>query len=123
MPTSISTPALIAGNVILALVLMWTSAQSQTPAPVQDVIRAKLIELVNDNGDVVGQLYLGEGGSGQIRLRNGNGEVRVKLGPSNDGTGAGLILMDERTEPAVQLEATVEGPTLLLDGAPLAVAR
>ena len=61
---------------------MWTTAHSQSPLPVQDVIRAKLIELVNDNGDVVGQLYLGEGGSGQIRLRNGSGEVRVKLGSS-----------------------------------------
>jgi hypothetical protein len=116
MPKSFSTPALVAGNIVLALALMWTSAQSQTPPPVQDVVRAKLIELVNDNGDVVGQLYLGEGGSGQIRLRNGSGEVRVKLGPSNDGTGAGLIMMDQSTEPAVILRAEADGGTLTLDG-------
>lgn len=114
------TPLLITGNVILALALIWTSAQSQPPAPVQDVIRARLIELVNDNGDVVGQLYLGEGGSGQIRLRNADGEVRVKLGVSNDGAGAGLIMMDEETEPAVVLRASTEGASLLLDGAAIA---
>ena len=116
MPNSISTPALIAGNAVLALALMWTSAQSQTPPPVQDVVRAKLIELVNDNGDVVGQLFLGEGGSGQIRLRNGSGEVRVKLGVSNDGDGAGLIMMDKNTDPAVVLRASAEGASLLLGG-------
>ena len=116
MPRSLATPALLAGNVILALALMWTSAQSQTPPQTHDVIRARLIELVNDSGDVVGQLYLGEGGSGQIRLRNAAGEVRVKLGPSNDGTGAGLIMMDAQSEPAVILRASADGPSLLLDG-------
>jgi hypothetical protein len=116
MPNSIFTTALVAGNVILALALTWTSAQSQSPPPVKDVIRARLIELVNDNGDVVGQLYLGEGGSGQIRLRNGSGEVRVKLGSSNDGAGAGLVMMDANTEPAVILRAGAEGSTLTLDG-------
>jgi hypothetical protein len=119
MPNPISTLALIAGNAVLALALMWTTTQSQTPPPVQDVIRAKLIELVNDNGDVVGQLYLGEGGSGQIRLRNAGGEVRVKLGPSNDGTGAGLLLMDRNTEPAVILRAAEAGAELTLDGKPV----
>ena len=115
MPKSLTTP-LIAGNVLLTLALMWTSAQSQTPQPVHDVIRAKLIELVNENGDVVGQLYLGEGGSGQIRLRNASGDVRVKLGVSNDGSGAGLVMMDAGTQPAVWLAAAAGGAKLELDG-------
>lgn len=116
MPNTRTTAALVAGNAMLALALMWTNAQSQTPPPVQEVIRAKLIELVNDNGDVVGQFYLGEGGSGQIRLRNAAGEVRVKLGVSNDGNGAGLIMMDDKTEPAVILRAAAGGASLTLDG-------
>lgn len=116
MPRSLSTPALIAGNAILAFALMWTTAQSQTPPDIPDVLRAHAIELVNERGDVVAELHLGEGGSGQLRLRNANGEVRVKLGPSNDGAGAGLILMDKDTEPAVQLRASVDGPRLLLGG-------
>jgi hypothetical protein len=116
MPNRLSIPALIAGNVILALALMWTAAQSQTPPQTHDVLRAKLIELVNDNGNVVGQLFLGEGGSGQIRLRNAAGEVRVKLGVANDGAGAGLIMMDATTEPAVILRAAAGGASLTLDG-------
>jgi hypothetical protein len=113
---NLSTPALIAGNAILALALMWTSAQSQTPPETHDVLRAKLIELVNDSGDVVGQLFLGEGGSGQIRLRNAAGEVRVKLGASNDGAGASLVMMDANTEPAVILSAKAGESSLTLDG-------
>jgi hypothetical protein len=116
MPRSLSAPALLAGNFLLALTLLWSTAQSQTPSPVHDVLRAKLIELVNDNGDVVGQLYLGEGGSGQIRLRNASGEVRVKLGRSNDGTGAGLVMMDAATGPAIVLSASKDGPSLKFDG-------
>jgi hypothetical protein len=107
---------LVAGNIMLAGALMWTRAQSQTPPPVHDVLRAKLIELVNDGGDVIGQLFLGEGGSGQLRLRNGSGDVRVKLGASNDGAGAGLVMMDARTEPAIQLRSGADPAQLLLDG-------
>jgi hypothetical protein len=107
---------LLAGNVMLAAALVWTNAQSQTPPPVHDVLRAKLIELVNDGGDVVGQLFLGEGGSGQLRLRNGSGEVRVKLGVSDNGAGAGLVMMDAKTEPAVQLRSGADPAQLLLDG-------
>lgn len=119
MPKSLTT-ALIAGNAMLACALVWSSAQSQTPPPVHDVLRAKLIELVNDKGDIVGQFYLGEGGSGQLRLRNAGGEVRVKLGVSTDGHGAGLIMMDGNTEPAVWLAAAAGGAKLELDGRPIA---
>ena len=116
MPRSLSTPTLLTGNVLLAVMLLWSTAQSQTPPQVHDVLRAKLIELVNDNGDVVGQLHLGEGGSGQIRLRNASGEVRVKLGPLNDGSGANLIMMDAATEPAIVLGTSEDEPSLKFDG-------
>jgi hypothetical protein len=115
MPKS-TTITLVAINAVLATALTWTSAQSQTPPPVHDVLRARLIELVNDNGDVVGQFYPGEGGGGQIRLRNADGEVRVKLGAANDGRGAGLVLMDARTEPVVVLASAASGSRLELDG-------
>ena len=47
----------------------------QAPA-VQQVVRARAIEVVNDRGEVRIQLFLDEEGSGQIRMRAGNGEVR-----------------------------------------------
>lgn len=77
-----------------------------------DVVRARLIELVTTDGRVVGQLYTSEDGSGNLRLRGGNGEVRVKLGATKDGSG--LVLLDKNTEPAVWLEAQSQGTTLTL---------
>jgi hypothetical protein len=105
----------VVGNVALAFALLWTTAQSQTPAPVQQVLRARAIELVNERGDVVAELFSGDDGGGQLRMRNGDGEVRIKLGVSDDGRGAALILMDAKTEPAVQLRSAPGGPGLLLD--------
>ncbi|MEQ1769362.1 MAG: hypothetical protein ABL879_05935 [Devosia sp.] len=109
-------PLLLAANVLVMGGLAITTAQSQTEVPVEDVLRAKLIELVNDKGDVVAELHAGEDGSGQLRLRNGNGDVRVKLGPSDSGAGASLTLMDARTDPAVLLASGAEGARLLIDG-------
>ncbi len=79
-------------------------AKAQAPAQVQEVLRAKLIELVSASGQVVAQLHVGEDGGGNLRLSNGSGSVRVKLGATPDG--AGLILMDSHTEPAVLLSAS-----------------
>lgn len=78
-------------------------ASAASPPPVQEVIRAKLIELVAPDGKVVGQLHTSEDGSANLRLRSGSGEVRVKLGASNEG--AGLVLLDNKTEPGVALYA------------------
>src|SRR5688572_25132159 len=87
-------------------------AKAQAPAQVQEVLRARLIELVSANGQVVAQLHPGEDGGGNLRLRNGTGTVRVKLGATPDGSG--LILMDNRTEPAVRLSASTDGTSLML---------
>lgn len=85
------------------------SVQASTPVQVQDVVRAKLIELVAPDGKVVGQLHTAEDGSANLRLRSGSGEVRVKLGASNDGSG--LVLLDSNTEPGVSLYAKGGGNT------------
>ena len=89
-----------------------SAAKAQTPGQVQEVLRARLIELVSANGQVVAQLQPSEDGGGNLRLRNGSGEVRVKIGDTPDG--AGLILMDDRTEPAVHLSASSAGTSLVL---------
>ena len=84
-------------------------AQAQEVAP---VLRAQAIELVNAQGLVVGQLYSGDDGAGNIRLRSGDGTVRVKLGATPDG--AGLLLLDRNVEPAVTLGAGAGGTSLTL---------
>jgi hypothetical protein len=105
---------LAASNAVLLAGLIWTTAHSQPAAlPATDVLRARLIELVDENGRPRAQLHLGVDGGGQLRLIGGNGEVRVKLGTSMPD-GSGLILMDRRTEPVVVLAADERGPALIL---------
>ena len=103
--------ALLAVHLIRPSALV-TSAQAQGPVAAQEVVRAKLIELVSPGGQVVAQLHAGEDGGGQLRLRSGNGVVRVKLGATEGGSG--LILMDRDAEPAVWLAVTPEGSSVTL---------
>ena len=91
---------------------LWRTASAQSSANVADVLRARLFELSAADGKVVAQLYTGEDGSGQLRLRSAKGEVRVKLGPSAEGSA--LILMDENTAPAVWLAANRGGTSITL---------
>lgn len=84
------------------------SAQSPDGA-----LEASGFNLVNDESTVVGQLYVGEDGSGQIRLRDADGVVRVKLGAGTDG--AGLILFQGgEPEPGVSAVVDEDGTKLTL---------
>lgn len=94
----------------LAVLSLWWQAGTQgvavaaTSPPTQEVVRARLIELVSADGRVVAQLHTDQEGGANLRLRDGRGEVRVKLGAT--GEGAGLILMSGGTEPAVWLQSS-----------------
>ena len=119
---AISTKSLLALAVVLlgANLALQTGmiSPAQAAAPVQEVLRAKLIELIAPDGKVVGQLHTAEDGSANLRLRSGNGEVRVKLGASKDGSG--LVLLNNQTEPGVTLYAKDDGGagTIAEDGKP-----
>lgn len=76
------------------------------------VIRAQAFELVNKQGKVVAQLYLGEQGGGNIRLRSADGTIRVKLGATDEGSG--LLLCDDNAEPAVMLASNKTGTSATL---------
>jgi hypothetical protein len=89
-----------------------SAAQAQQGEKVPAVLRAQAIELVDKQGQARAQLFLGEDGSGNLRLRDGSGTVRVKLGAT--ATGAGLILFDEEVEPAIWASADKSGTTLKL---------
>jgi hypothetical protein len=47
-----------------------------------------------------------------LRLRNGVGEIRVKLGATDDG--AIVLLMDSASNPTVRLASDSNRPTLRL---------
>ena len=104
--------ALAAINFVLLLLTVAqsgrTTAQTGTP-----ILRGRALELVDDRGQVRSRLNVEPTGEVVLRLFDKNGTIRVKLGAGEDG--AGLMLADEATEPAIHLIArrtgTAERPT------------
>jgi hypothetical protein len=88
------------------------AAQANEVDQVPAVLRARTIELVDEAGRVRANLKVEEGGEVVFRLRDAEGTIRVKLGAGNDGSG--LVLMDDRTEPAVQVLAKRTGTSMTL---------
>jgi hypothetical protein len=84
------------------------TAEAADPRP----IRATAIELVDAGGRVRSRLGVESDGEVVLRLFDESGRVRVKLGASDGGSG--LLLLDEETEPGVQIlarrVATKAGP-------------
>jgi hypothetical protein len=72
-------------------------------ASVPDMVRARVIELVDQDGQVRAQLKVESDGEAVFRLRDSKGEVRVKLAAGEDGSG--LVLLDGSTEPSIQMLA------------------
>lgn len=100
---------------VLVTLLVGAAPTNPGDRVAPSVVRAQAIELVDGQGNVRAQLFLGEDGSGNMRLRDAKGEVRVKLGTSVEG-GTGLLLLDKNTEPAVQIGTDKTGTRLTLTG-------
>jgi hypothetical protein len=101
---------LLASNAILLAALVWTQTRPQPPVP--DVLRARSIELVDQRGEMRAQLHVAENGGGELRLRNSKGEIRAKLGATDDGSI--LLLLDAASEPRVRLAAGKDDASLRL---------
>jgi hypothetical protein len=114
--TAQTTRALLAAVVLLLTVHLLRSArptaEAQEAEQIPPVLRAQAIEFVDQQGRVVAQLYVGEDGGGNLRLRSGDGTVRVKLGATSDGSG--LLLLDKDAEPAVWLATKKDGTSITL---------
>ena len=112
-----ATQVLLAAVVILQLAHIMRPALTSSFAHAQQaskisVLRAEAIELVDKKGQVVAQLHIGDDGGGNLRLRSGDGVVRVKLGGTADGSG--LLLFDKEAEPAISLAANKSGTSVTL---------
>jgi hypothetical protein len=96
--------------------LIFIFVQSRTTATLSTsgVLRARVIELVDERGQVRAELNVESGGEAVFRLRDEEGTIRVKLGASEDGSG--LLLLNELTEPGIQLLAGRDGTHLTLTG-------
>jgi hypothetical protein len=103
---------LLAHLVRPSLNISTAQAQQQQVEKTPAVVRAQAIELVDKKGQVVGQLHVGEDGGGNLRLRSGDGTVRVKLAGTADGSG--LLLCDKEAEPAVWLATNKSGTSVTL---------
>ena len=105
-----STVALtIAG---IAMLYAAAAAQSQRAFENVSVLRAQKIELVDARGVTRARFTTEENGEVVLRLIAANGELRVKLGAGNDGSG--LLLANSATEPGVHVLAHGKSATLKL---------
>lgn len=88
-------------------------ADGQAGPQTSDVLRTRLIELVDDHGKARATFKVEPQREAILRLFDSRGTIRVKLGASADGSG--LILMNEATEPAVHLLAERGAATVTLN--------
>lgn len=98
-------------NVLVLAVLLFRSSHLAAASD-PGTLRARAIELVDEHGRVRAQLKVESNGEAVFRLRDHKGEVRVKLGAGEDGSG--LLLLDGATEPGVQMLAKESGTSVTL---------
>jgi hypothetical protein len=98
----ISTILSVINVVLVGWLVTATSgtAVGQGPAP---AIRASSIELVDDAGGVRAQLIVTPDGETLLRMRDAQGEIRVKLGASEEGSG--LVMADQSAQPGLHVLA------------------
>lgn len=105
---------MIALTVINLVILIVALIQTRSIAvqTVPSVLRARAIELVDERGKVRAQLNVESNKEVVFRMRDAKGTIRVKPGANEDGSG--LVLLDDRTEPTVQIRANRVGPSVKL---------
>jgi hypothetical protein len=110
-----TTQALLMLVGLLAAQLVWSmlpGVQADETEKVPAVLRARSLELVDERGQVRANLKVEPSGEVVFRLRDAKGTIRAKLAASEEGSG--LLLIDDRTEPAVHLLAKSTGTTVTL---------
>lgn len=94
-----------------ALLLLFVVQADLTPAQTAppSTLKMNAMELVDNQGRIRALLKVEADGEVVFRLFDKNGIIRVKLGAGE--TGAGLLLLDETTEPAIHMIARQSGAT------------
>ena len=117
----VRSPALwlSAGNALLLILIAFrlipggayttAHAASQESPALAPVLRARALELVDEDGRVRSRFNVEANGDVVLRMMDQSGTIRVKVGANANG--AALLLIDEQTEPAVHMVARREaGP-------------
>lgn len=98
-------------NLLLLVILL--SHDRAAVAQGDSVLRGRSLELVDAAGQVRAEFIVEPDGEALFRMRDSAGTIRVKLGAGDSGSG--LLLIDETTEPGVQIiarrSATATRPT------------
>lgn len=101
MNTQHLASALALANLALLTTLALRGDNTQAAPANPRVLQAELIELIDAKGAVRAQLQTEDDGAVVLRLRDRNGNVRVKL--AADELGSGLLLADNRTDVGVHI--------------------
>jgi hypothetical protein len=97
---------------LFSLVIFMTQAKPMVAKGVEPVLRANALELVGEDGKIRARINVESDGEVVFRLTDEKGNIRVKLGASEDGSG--FVLLNDSTEPGVQLLTQSTGTTLTL---------
>ncbi len=97
---------------LLLLVFLAAQEHSSAQLAIPEVLRARAIEIVDENGKVRAQLNIEKTGEAVFRLRDQKGTIRTKIGAGEDGSG--LSMMDDRTDATVQIRANKDGGGITL---------
>ena len=98
----------------VGVMLYMASAQTSSSASVKTlpIVRARVIELVDEKGQPRASIIVEKNGETVFRLRDAKGVIRVKLGASEDGSA--LVMLNNATEVGIHALAKPNGTTLTL---------
>ena len=99
-------PFMLTISLVNLTLLGFNLQAAGSPAEPDPVLRGQALELVDAAGRIRSRLNVEKDGQVVFRLLDQRGTIRVKLGAGEDGSG--LVLLDERTEPGIQLVARRE---------------
>ena len=99
-------PFMLAISLVNLTLLGFNLQAAGFPGEPDPVLRGQALELVDAAGQLRSRLNVEKDGQVVFRLLDQRGTIRVKLGAGEDGSG--LVLLDERTEPAIHLVARRE---------------
>lgn len=103
--------ALTACNVALLLTALAQARPTGADTTVE-VLRGRVLELVDERGQMRARLNVEANGEVVLRLLDQRGTIRVKLGAAEDGSG--LLLANDATEPGVHILAKAAGSSVKL---------
>lgn len=109
MKTNHFLPILVLVNII-ALFFMAASPQREN----FEKISVKEFELIDTSGKQRASIKVENDGEVVFRLKDAAGTIRVKLGAGKNGSG--LVLLDEDTNPGIQMLAKKRGSAITVLG-------